>query len=171
MVAQRNLKKGGYEYITSKIQEAIENESRTAVISGNWEIDKEVRLPSNFTLVLNDCYLRLADGCYSNVFVNQNHDTDIGRTTDGTDTNINIIGRGMAILDGGKYNGLSEKTGGKNGLPPTWKNNFILFTNVKGFKVEGLACRNQRWWALNFVYCSNGYIGNIDFFHNSQLQV
>lgn len=160
---EKVINKGGAEYIASKIQEAIENETRTAIISGNWEIDKEIRLPSNFTLIMNDCYLRLADGCYTNVFVNQNHDTDTGRTIDGTDRNISIIGRGMAILDGGKYNGLSEKTSSKDGLPPIWKNNLILFTNVDGFKVEGITCRNQRWWALNFVYCSNGYVGNIDF--------
>jgi polygalacturonase len=97
------------------------------------------------------------------MFVNEHHDTEIGKTVDGTDSNISIIGRGEAILDGGKYNGLSEKTQLINGLPPIWKNNLLLFTNVDGFKVEGISCRNQRWWALNFIYCSNGYLGNIDF--------
>ena len=156
----------GYEYVTSKINEAIENESRTAVISGGWVINRAIRLPSNFTLVLQDCHLRMADGCYSNMFVNENHGTEIGRTIAGTDRNISIIGRGEAILDGGKYNGLSEKNHSKDGMPPIWKNNLLLFTNVDGFKISDISCHNQRWWALNFVYCSNGYIGNVDFCAN-----
>lgn len=152
----------GSEYITGKIEEAVQNESRNATISGNWIIDTAVRIPSNFTLILEDCHLRLSNGCYSNIFVNEHHETEIGKTMEGTDSNISIIGRGKAILDGGEYNGLSERTHMQNGLPPVWKNNLILFTNVNGFQIKGISCRNQRWWALNFVYCSNGYLGNID---------
>jgi hypothetical protein len=117
-------------------------------------------------LILEDAHLRMADGVYSNMFVNDHHGTDIGNTVDGTDRNINLIGRGIAILDGGKYNGLSEKNHSKDGLPPIWKNNLLLFTNVDGFKISGISCNNQRWWALNFIYCANGYIGNIDFCSN-----
>lgn len=52
--------------------------------------------------------MKLADDCYSNIFVNEHHDTELGKTTEGTDTNISIIGRGKAILDGGEYNGLKH---------------------------------------------------------------
>ena len=155
--------KNGSSYISSKIEEAVSNKSRTATVNGNWEISEAIRLPSNFTLILEDAHLRMADGVYSNMFVNENHETEIGKTTEGTDRNINIIGRGKAILDGGKYNGLSERNHSRDGLPHIRKNNLLLFTNVDGFKISGISCRNQRWWALNFVYCSNGYIGNIDF--------
>ena len=155
--------KGGSAYVSSKIEEAGRDQSRTASVSGSWEIDEAIRLPSNFTLILENAHLRMADGVYSNMFVNEHHGTDIGRTADGTDRNINIIGSGEAILDGGKYNGLSERNQLQDGLPPIWKNNLLLFTNVDGFKVSGLSCRNQRWWALNFVYCGNGYLGNIEF--------
>jgi hypothetical protein len=156
----------GSEYIASLIAAAVADESRTATVSGNWTIDSEVRIPSNFTLILEDCHLRLAYGSYTNIFVNEHHDTELGRTVAGRDRNITIIGRGEAILDGGEYNGLSERNHSKDGLPPIWKNNLVLFTNVEGFKVEGLICRNQRWWALNFIYCAHGYIGNIDFCAN-----
>lgn len=158
--------KGGSTYIASRIKEAVSSHSRSAVISGCWEIDEAIRLPSDFTLILDDAHLRMADGVYANMFVNEHHGTEAGSTVDGTDRNISLIGRGMAVLDGGKYNGLSEKTQLQNGLPPIWKNNLLLFTNVDGFRVSGIACRNQRWWALNFVYCRNGYIGNIDFCAN-----
>lgn len=160
---EKKFQKGGYAHIADKIDEAIRNESRTAVISGCWEVDRAIRLPSHFTLILENCHLLQADGCFDNIFINEHHGTELGRTRAGTDRNISILGRGKAVLDGGTYNGLSEKTQGQNGLPPIWKNNQILFTNVDGFKIEGLCCRNQRWWALNFIYCANGYIGNIDF--------
>ncbi|MBE6664949.1 MAG: hypothetical protein E7603_01835 [Ruminococcaceae bacterium] len=158
--------KNGSAYITGKIEEALQNETRTAIIRGCHIIDAPVRIPSNFTLILENCHLRLADGCYSNIFVNEHHDTEIGKTVDGTDSNISIIGRGTAILDGGEYNGLSERNHMQNGLPPIWKNNLVLFTNVSGFMIKGISCRNQRYWALNFVYCANGYLGNIDFCAN-----
>ena len=153
----------GTEYINGKIREAVENESRTARINGNMIIESAVRIPSNFTLILEDCHLRMADGCYSNMFINEHCYTEEGRTPEGCDRNISILGRGRAIIDGGEYNGLGEKNQNTDGRPDIWRNNLLLFTNVDGFKVDGIHCRNQRWWALNFIYCRNGYIGNIDF--------
>lgn len=154
---------GGADFINKKIAEAVSNNTRTATVTGNWIIDTAVRIPSDFTLVLDGCHLKMADGCYSNMFVNEKHDTEIGRTIEGADRNITIIGKNGAIMDGGKYNGLSEKTQLKNGLPAIWKNNLLLFTNVDGFEVSGISCHNQRWWALNFVYCCNGKLHDIDF--------
>ena len=156
----------GTKRITELIALAVSDGSRVARVSGNFIIDQAIRIPSNFTLILDNCHLRMADGCYDNIFVNEHHGTEESRTVQGTDKNITIIGRETAILDGGEYNGLSEKTQLKNGLPPVWKNNLILFTNVDGFKITGISCINQRWWALNFIYCSNGYLGNIHFCAN-----
>lgn len=162
----RSFNQDGAQYITALISEAVENGTRTATVSGSFIIDEAIRIPSNFTLILENCYLMQKKGSFSNIFVNEHHGTEIGRTTEGTDTNISIIGRGEAVLDGGEYNGLSEKTQLKDGMPPIWKNNLVLFTNVDGFKVSGISCKNQRWWSLNFIYCRNGYIGNIDFCAN-----
>jgi len=153
----------GYEHITKAIDEALQNGQNSAVITGNWEIDTAIRIPENFTLILDGCHLQMAEGCYSNMFVNMRHDTDLGRTLEGTDRNISILGRNNPILDGGVYNGLSEKNQLQNGLPPIWKNNLILFTNVDGFRISGISCHNQRWWALNFLFCRNGSLSDIDF--------
>ena len=89
--------------------------------------------------------------------------TEKGKTPEGRDSNIKIIGEGVAIIDGGVYNGLSEKTQRKNGMPPIWKNNLILFSSVQGFEIRNISCHNQRWWAINLLFCSDGYISNIDF--------
>ena len=159
----QHFQSGGAEYICAAISNAVSNGCREVVISGCWEIDREIRIPGDFTLILENCHLRLADGVYCNFFVNEHHDTPLGKTLQGRDRNICILGRGEAVLDGGNYNGLSEKTQNQDGMPPVWKNNMILFTNVEGFCIAGLHCRNQRWWALNFVYCAHGVVENIDF--------
>ncbi len=150
-------------YINELISDGIDNGTRSAVVTGNFEIDEAVRIPSDFTLILDNCHIRLADGCYSNVFVNENHDTEKGRTKEGADRNIKIIGRNSAIIDGGNFNGLCEKIPRDERPAPLWKNNLILFANVDGFEIKNLHCRNQRWWALNFLYCRNGHISDIDF--------
>lgn len=157
------FQKGGYDYITAQIQRAIKSGSRTARITGHWEIDRAVRLPSNITLILENCYLKMAKDCYSNMFLNEHCGTELGKTLEGTDTNITIKGKGYAIIDGGGYNGLTERTAGKNGLPSMFVQNPILFQNVDGFSISNLTVRDQRWWAITFIYSRNGYVGNIDF--------
>ena len=157
------FKKGGASHISALIEEAVKNGTRTARVKGNWEIDEAVRLPSNLTVILEDCHLRLADGSHTNIFVNEHNETELGNTTEGTDTNISIIGRGEAVLDGGKMNDVHERVPFEERTAPIYKNNLILFTNVSGFKISGIRCINQRWWALNFIYCRNGYVGNVDF--------
>ncbi len=153
----------GYEYITNLIKTAVFNKENVATVKGKWIIDQAIRIPSNFTLILDGCHLVLANKCYSNVFVNKNHDTEIGKTIKGRDINIKIKGINNPIIDGGNYNGLSEKNHNRDGLPPIWKNNLILFTNVENFTISDINFRNQRWWATNFVYCSNGTLKNLDF--------
>ncbi len=155
--------KNGTEYINSLIKSALSNGKNEATVEGNYEIAEEIRLPSNFTLYLKNAHLIMADGVYSNMFVNEHHCTEIGKTPEGRDRNIKIIGDGSSILDGGKYNGLSEKNQNKDGLPPIWKNNLILFINTEGIEISGIKCQNQRWWALDFIYCANGVLRNIDF--------
>ena len=163
---ENSFRTGGSEHIAQLIEAGVRDGSRTATVSDNWEIRTAVRIPSDFTLILENCHLRMADNVFSNLFVNEHHDTEAGRTISGTDRNITIIGRGSAVIDGGTYNGLSEKTQYEPGMPPIWKNNLILFTNVSGFRITGVHCRNQRWWALNFIYCSDGYLGDLDFCAN-----
>ena len=161
-----NFNRNGSEYVKSLINKAILDDSRTAVVSGKWIIDSAIRLPSNFTLVLQDCHLVMADNVYDNMFINEHHGTELGKTIDGTDCNVEIVGKGNAVLDGGNYNNLSERNHSSNGLPHVTKNCLIFFTNVDGFKISGISCINQRYWALNFLYSRNGYLGNINFCAN-----
>lgn len=162
-IHRKEFKHGGSDYIEGAIRAAIEKGERRVTISGRFEVDRAVRIPSDFELVLKDCHLRQADGCFDNIFVNEHHGTEVGKTEAGADRGIRIRGEGLAILDGGTYNGLSEKNHLTGGLAPIWKNNLILFTNVCGFEISGLQCRNQRHWAMNFVYCRNGRLHDLNF--------
>lgn len=158
--------KNGGEIIQKIIDTARKDGINKACISGNYEIEKTILLPSGFYLILENCHLRLADNTFCNLITNENCRTEIGRTKAGTDRNITIEGRGTAILDGGNYNGLGERNSGKDGMPNISVNNTLLFANVDGFKISGLSFRYQRWWAMNFLFCSHGKIRDIDFFSN-----
>lgn len=153
----------GAKLIQQQIDAGKENGTNTAVITGNYEIDCTILIPSDFHLVLDNCYLRMADNTFCNMFTNVSCRTEIGRTLQGTDRNIIIEGRGRTVLDGGEYNGLSEKNHSRDGWPHISVNNVILFTNVDGFEIKNLHIINQRWWAMNFIYCRNGKIRDIDF--------
>ncbi len=153
------FKKNGARYIQKKIDRAVAAGRHIVTIRGEYEIETTVLLPSDFTLILEDCYLRMKDGTFCNMFRNISAET-CGEVRD---YRISLRGVGRAILDGGAYNGLSERTSQKDGNPHISVNNTLLFANVDGFSVTNIHVRNQRWWALNFVACTNGYLGNIDF--------
>ncbi len=159
----KHFLQNGSEIIRTRIDEAIARGECSATVTEDLMIGEAVRIPSNFTLILDGCELRQADGVYANIFINEHNDTPLGKTAEGRDHDIRILGRRGAVLDGGNYNNLHEKNAGKDGLPPIWKNNMILFSNVERFEVSGIACRNQRWWALCFLACSHGRIADIDF--------
>ncbi len=155
--------KNGAEVIAELIKEVKAKGETTVVLTGNYLIDKTIYIPSNTTLLLKDCHLRLADGVYCNMFRNERFEGEETRTRENADRNIKIIGEGRAILDGGNYNGLSERTQNKNGLPSIAANNTLTFSNVENFELNNLKIINQRWWALHFIFCRRGKICNLDF--------
>lgn len=121
-----------------------------------WVLDDAIRLPSNFTLLLDNCHLRLGDDTFCNIICNENCHRNCGEQE-----NIHIRGLGRVILDGGKYNGYSEHS---SYLPkPLYHNCSIMLHNVNGFSVENLHICNHRYWGLTFMFCSEGTIRNIDF--------
>lgn len=44
----------------------------------------------------------------------------------------------------------------------------ILMHNVDNFSITGLYIKDQRWWAMHLIYCSNGFIENITFDTNNE---
>ena len=61
--------KNSAKYIQNRINKAILKNKHQLTISGNYEIEKEIILPTQFTLILKDCHLRLKDGVFCNMFI------------------------------------------------------------------------------------------------------
>lgn len=128
-----------------------------------WVLEKTILLPSDITILLDGCHLRLADGVMCNLFRNENAYLPIGKTSEGEQTGIHIIGQGNAVLDGGNHNGLTEVTMRQPGMPHVRNNNLILLINVSHYSLKGFRCIRMRYWAINQIFCRRGYVGHIDF--------
>ncbi len=128
-----------------------------------WDIDRAIVLPSDIEIVLDNCVLRQADGSFDNVFRNFADPETVSHTAAERTENIVIRGVGKAVIDGGVHNGLTERTQLTEGFPSVSRNNSILLFNVRGFRIENLHIKNQRWWAINLIHCVNGDVGHIDF--------
>ncbi len=128
-----------------------------------WLIDKAILLPSNITVVLDDCHLILEEGIYDNIFRNKNRYTEISTKPEGKQHGIRIIGEGNAILDGGKGNDLREGNSEKDGRPSIWFNNLISLHNVDNYVLYNFTCANLRWWGIMQSCCTNGRVENIHF--------
>ena len=129
-----------------------------------WIVDTAILLPSDIQIVLDNCHIVQATGCFDNIFRNENfYDEELRTKQEGTQRNIHINGIGNAVLDGGVHNEHTESTSGKDGKPHIRVNNMILMTNVDGFSVTGIKMRHQRWWANHFIFCCNGLFENITF--------
>ena len=132
--------------------------------STEWRIPRAIRIPSEFTVVLDNCFLVQETGVYEQVFMNSYADDETKRDVKYEQTNIAVIGKGNAVIDGGKLNNLREKTARRYGLPSIWQNTMFLWLNVNGLRIENLNIQNQRWWAITHLFCRNVKIRDINFF-------
>ncbi len=158
--------------IQNAVFAAVENGSRTLVIprynarrdNAEWRIPVSIKIPSDFTVILDNCYMVQETGVYDNMFTNEHSHDSSYYHIDKEDKNITFKGIGNVVLSGGVHNHLLEKTTGKFGLPSMYCNNMFLWVNVNGINMSDLHIENQRWWAINHVMCRNVKIKNIHFF-------
>ncbi len=164
--------------IQNAVNEAAKGEIRTVRIPRKcertgklqWMIDDPILLPSDITIILDDCHLTLVKDVYSNIFRNKNMYSDISNKPEGRQHGIRIIGVGDAILDGGEGNDLTEATSLKDGRPSIRNNNFILLHNVTDYVLENFSCVNLRWWAINQICCTYGRLENLRFFNGNLIR-
>ena len=127
-----------------------------------WVINKTIRLPSDMEVVLDNCFMQMADNVVGGFFCSETLFTEKGTKKEFRMKNIHIRGLGNAVLDGGKPTGLSEKTQNDVGFPVRL-NTPIFFMNVENFSVENISITNHRYWGMRFQFCSRGVIRNIFF--------
>lgn len=130
-----------------------------------WRIDEAILLPSGITVLLRDAHLRLEVGVRANVFRNRNAWTELGKTLEGEQHGIRILGEGNAVIDGGFPNGLCEQFHrSRPDLYPHMCVNLLVFLhNVRDFEVRGIRFIESRWWATCFMFCRYGRIADLDF--------
>lgn len=128
-----------------------------------WTIVRSIQLPSDMTVVIDNACMVMADGVYENFFRSANVWTEKGNTPAGQLHDIRILGRGRAVLDGGRANDLCEATSCKAGRPHVRANIPIHFVNVRDFEVSGLRIENHRYWGMCYTFCRNGLVRDIRF--------
>lgn len=131
--------------------------------TAQWRIDRAIQIPSDFTVVLDNCYMVQETGIYDHMFTNSLSYSEEGKTMAGEQHDITVLGVGNVVLDGGVHNHLMEKTSGRYGLPRVWKNTMFYWVNVRNLRVENLFIQNQRWWAITHIFCRDAVYKNITF--------
>jgi len=130
-----------------------------------WRLSKAVLLPGNITVLLEDCHLILEQGIYDNIFRSETLFTETGTAPEGRRENIRILGSGNAVLDGGEGNDLREWNSEKDGRPDIRFNSLILLANLDHYELSGFSCENLRWWAINQIGCTHGYLHDLRFYN------
>lgn len=162
------------QYKKGSDSDRIEAAIATALISGvnsieipridlihrkkEWLIDRAILVPSNFTLILDDCLIRLSPGTRDNIITNAG-----ARTPPlSENNNIRIIGKGNTVLSGG-LDAHFDPPGDKSGFRTIG----ILLYNTKYFTIEGFQMEETQAWGISVENgCAYGKISNIDF-HNT----
>lgn len=130
-----------------------------------WCIDQTILLPSDMTVILRDCHLRMADGVRENMFRNKNAWTPLGNTEEGEQHDIRLIGEGHALLDGGEPNGLCEQLhrDHPDQYPVMYVNLTVFLHNVRHFEVRNIQFTECRYWAVCMMFCRFGRVADLDF--------
>ncbi|WP_235954880.1 glycoside hydrolase family protein [Cyclobacterium salsum] len=147
-----------------------ENANGTSI----WMIDSALLLPSNMTLILDNCTLQLSDTSRDNLFRSDN--VGAGITDPVWNENIRIYGIGNAVLkgavnpratgDGARTLSLNPQAeqekgnwrvsygsdAGKPGLKQTgdWRNIMVLIGYVRDFSLKNVRFENAHGWTISF---------------------
>jgi hypothetical protein len=120
-----------------------------------WLIDRAILLPSDFTLTLRDCLVRLAPGTRDNLIRNAGATAEPPQTN----ANIRILGVGSAVLSGGTEAHF-DPPGDKSG----WRTIGVLLCGVRHFAIEGFTLDETQAWAVSVENgCAYGRIANLNF--------
>lgn len=129
-----------------------------------WDIGRTLELPSCMTVELWSCHLRLEDFCYCSMFTNVYGNSTEQRTAAQEQKMITVTGCGDAVLDGGRHNGLLEKTNLRDGYPSIRNNTLLRFHNVSGLVIENFHLCRLRYYGVCLTFCDHGRVSNLDFY-------
>lgn len=136
-------------------------------------ISEAIALPSNTTMIVDGCKIKLGDQIFDNVIRSGNLDIDeqnpnsyVKQLLPAKD--IRIVGKNGAIIEGAEnfYEGVNPKTGVKEkwlGDYWGWRNFTILFSYVDGFEISGFKVQKTHSWGIVLTNgCKNGHVNNLE---------
>ncbi len=146
----------------------------TVVFSGeDYLISRAIEIPSDTTVIVDGCMIKLCDGSFDNVFRGNNYvlseDNPFGFPIEIKPIrNVKILGKNRATLSGPDKNPLMKNyMTGKVEEPLGdfwgWRTLTISLSKCDGFEIGGFSFENARCWTLSFDICSNGYIHDLHF--------
>ena len=170
---------------TNKVVIPMRNSNGTNI----WKIDNAILLPSNMSLILDNCTIQLSDQSRDNMFRSDN--VGVGITNPKWNYNINIIGIGEVLLKGAdnpRSTGDAYRTltlipdkgrvsygsdAGKEGAKPKgdWRNNMIQIAFVNEFKIKNVTIQNSHAWAISFERTINAELSALRFINPEYIQV
>ncbi len=188
------------ERISAAIAAASGTTNRVVIPARNsngtdrWVIDEAILLPSDMTVLLDDCTIQLSDTCRDNIFRSDN--VGVGVTDPKWNHNISIIGVGNAVLRGadnprstagGKILSLDSTfespvgkgkvsygtDAGKDGVEQKgdWRNHGVLMAYVDGFELADITIENTHCWAITHERVLNATLSGIRINNPPQITV
>lgn len=150
-----------------------ENSHKTIVFDGkDFFLDRAVLVPSNTTVIIDNCTIKQNDFVFDNVFRGDNliiNEADpYGAPIDVTLLeNIKIIGKGEAYVIGTDnpktgYHPFFKEHQKMTGDFWGWRTHAFSFSCCKNFEMSGLKLRQTMCWAVCFDNCQNCYIHDLD---------
>ena len=170
------------EAIRAVLAASAADAERTIIFDGrDFYLSEAVVLPSDTTVIVDNCTLKQNDYTFDNIFRGDNLDFDpqdpFGYAVNVRPLrNIRIIGKGKAALIGPEKNRTTqdhpscdighrvlklqmEMTGDYWG----WRSHQLHFSNCENIEICGFSISKTRGWAVTFSFCSQVRIHDIDF--------
>lgn len=132
---------------------------------GAWMVTRAILLPDDFTLVLDGCRVELAPGTRDNIIRNAGA---IGYMRVTPNRNIKVLGKGGAVLCGGRSNHYEPTTSGdRNG----WRTIGILLCAVTGYELSDFTMEETQCWGISQENgCANGWVHDIRFADSNKMR-
>ena len=153
--------------------------SRTIIFSGrDFLLNESVKLPSDTTVIIDNCMVKQADYTFDNIFCGANFTIDpIDPHGDWLDMkpvkNIRIIGKGKAVVSGCDKNVRiyhpffkEEQDGVGDGFG--WRTHLFHFAGVENIEIGNLEIIQGRCWAICIGMSKKGHIHDIKFDNRSK---
>jgi len=134
-------------------------------VDGAWMITRAILLPDDFTLVLDDCRVELAPGTRDNLIRNAGA---LGFRRVTPNRGIKVLGKGNAVLCGGKANHFAPmRSGDWNG----WPSMGVLFCAVTDYELAGFTLEETQCWGITQENgCARGWIHDLVFRDSNKMR-